>query len=281
MRPVHYITIVGAIALAAILYFAGNTVPPKKPGAEAPVAEGSHAPHAVKPASFDSILSAAKQHLPQHAADEVKAIENELTAIRDSSRMAVVFDTLARVWQEHKEIPIAAYYYMLAAKLENSEKKLTFAAQLFLDLARKAKSEDVQAWEGQMAIDGFNRALKINPDNDTTKVNLAECYIGTGETMQGVMMLREVTVKDPDNITANLILGQQGIVSGQFDRAIGRFERVVKKEPKNVEGLLGLAEAYKGKGDKQKAIDLLEQSKKVMNNPEFSKDIDQYINSFK
>lgn len=238
-------------------------------------------PHITKPASFDSILSAARTELPAHAEKEVETIENQLTAIRDSSRMAVLLDTLARVWQGHRQLPVAAYYHLLSAKLVNSEKKLTFAAQLFLDLARKAPSEAIQAWEGGMAIDGFSRALKINPENDSTKVSLAECYIGTGATMQGVLMLRDVTAKDPDNVSANLILGQQGIVSGQFDKAAARFEKVLAKEPKNIEALLGLAESYKGTGNKDKAIEQLTKAKQAMNNPEFSKDIDQYINSFK
>lgn len=280
MRPIHYITIVGAVLLLAALYFGGNTVPPKKEGAAAPNAASGEAPHQAKPASFDSILLAARKELPGHAQEEIKAIENKLSAISDSSRMAVVFDTLAKVWQSHKQLPVAAHYYMEAAKLDNSEKKLTFAAQLFLELARKSNSESAQAWCGQMAIDGFKRLLALNPENDTTKVLLAECYIGTGETMQGVMMLREVTEKNPDNIPANLILGQQGIVSGQFDKSIARFEKVLNKEPKNIEALLGLAEAYKSKGDKQKAIDLLGQAKQIMNNPDFSKDVDQYIKTF-
>jgi len=152
---------------------------------------------------------------------------------------------------------------------------------LFLDLARKSHNEAEQAWEGQMAIEGFKAALAINPNNDTTNLNLAECYIGTGQTMQGVVILRDLTIKNPDNAAANLLLGQQGIVSGQFDKAIARFEKVLKVEPKNVEAILGQAEAYKNKGNKAKAIELLEQSKKVMNNPAFSKDIDQYINTFK
>jgi hypothetical protein len=177
LRPIHFITIAVAIALTAILYFGGDTVPPKKDGAATPTATGGNTPHAVKPASFDSILSAARTQLPPHAAEEIKTIENKLSAIGDSSRMAVVFDTLARVWQDHRQAPVAAYYYMQAGKLENSEKKLTFAAQLFLDLARKASSESAQAWCGQMAIDGFSRALALNPENDTTKVYLAECYI--------------------------------------------------------------------------------------------------------
>jgi len=219
--------------------------------------------------------------LPPHAAEEIKTMEQRLAATRDSSRMAVVFDTLGRIWQDHGQIPLAAYYYLQSGKLENSEKKLTFAAQLFLELARKATSEGMQVWEGQLAIEGFSAAQKLNPANETTKVGLAECLIGTGETMQGVMLLREVTEKNPDNVPANLILGQQGIVSGQFDRAAARFEAVLRKEPENLEALLGLAEVYKNQGNKAKAIELLERSKKVMNNPEFSKDINEYIKSFR
>lgn len=266
--------------MAVALYFAGNTRPPKKEGETASMV-GDHMPHAAPPASFDSILLAARQELPEHAAEEIKTIENKLSAISDSSRMAVVFDTLGKLWLQHKQPQIAAFYFLQEGKLENSEKKLTFAAQLFLDLARKAQSESTQAWTGQMAIEGFDRALKLNPGNDTTKVNLAECYIGTGETMQGVMLLRDVTEKNPDNIPANLILGQQGIVSGQFDKAIGRFEKVLKAEPENLEALLGMAEAHKNRGDKQTAITLLEKAKQIMNNPDFNKDVDDYIKTFK
>ena len=247
-----------------------------------PVAnETPSATHSMEPASFDSILSAARASLPSHADEEIKVLENKVTATRDSSRMAVLFDTLGRLWQGHNQPPVAAYYYLQSGKLDNSEKKLTFAAQLFLGLARQAHSEAMQAWAGSMAVDGFSRALEINPNNDTTKVGLAECYIGLGETMQGVLLLREVTTSNPENIPANLILGQQGIVSGQLDKAMGRFEKVLKAEPDNVEALLGLAEVYKSKGNKEKAIELLERTKKIMNNPEFSKDIDKYINSFK
>lgn len=242
---------------------------------------GSNQPHATKPASLDSMLMAARQQLPEHATAEIAAIENQIAAISDSSQMAVLFDTLAATWRLHKQMPAAAYYYLTSGKLENSEKKLTFAAQLFLELAKRANSASVQQWEVDNAKDGFNRILRINPENDTAKFGLAECYIGGGETMQGVLLLREITTKNPNHVPANLILGQQGIVSGQFDKAIGRFEKVLAVEPDNVEAMLGLSEVYKNTGAKEKAITLLQQAKKTMNNPEFSKDIDAYIKTIK
>ena len=72
------------------------------------------------------------------------------------------------------------------------------------------------------------------------------------------------------------------IQSGQFDKAVGRFETILKLEPDNKEALYYLATAYEGKGDKKKAIELLEKLKQqVTDNKEFSKEIEQHINSLK
>lgn len=281
MRKGQYIAIIAAIGLLAALFFWGNTTPPPKemkPGAQA---AGAPPTQAVPVASTDSVLEAARSALAGHALQEIQAIEKQMAATSDSLQMAPLFSQIGDIWKEHKQPAAAAWYYSKAAKLENSEKKLTFAARLFLELARKEHSQPVQMWEAGEAISSFSKVLEINPANDSAKILLAECYFGTGEAMKGVVLLKEITAKDPDHTGANLMLGQQGLVSGQFDKAKARFETVLKREPKNTEALIGLAEAYKGLGDKGKAIELFEQCKKIMNNPEFSKDIDNYIKSFK
>ncbi|MCD6012356.1 MAG: hypothetical protein K0Q79_2218 [Flavipsychrobacter sp.] len=242
----------------------------------------SQGPNTMRPASFDSILAASKAELPQAAADSVKMIESELTAIRDSSRMAVVFERLSKVWERQKKYHVAAFYNAKGAKLENSEKKLTFAGQFYLQLMENEPSPSVQMWDAGEAISCLEQSLKINPNNEEAKLALATVYVeGTSETMKGVQMLLAITREKPDDIPANLLLGRMSIQSGQFDKAIGRFETVLKKEPENKEALYFLAQAYEGKGDKKKAIELLEKCKQVVNNPEFSKDIDQHINSLK
>lgn len=282
MRAVHYITIVAALGLIALLYWGGNTIPPKKQTvAEQPasVPEGEAHIHA---ASFDSILAAARQELPEHAAAEINTIEKKIEAMHDSPGMASSFDTLAKLWQEHKQLPVAAFYHGQKAKLDNSEKNLNFAARFFLNLMQNTSSASVRMWEAQQAVELFERSMTVNPGNDTTKLALAASYIeGTGETMRGVQILLGITRERPDNIPANLMLGRLSIQSGQYEKALGRFETVLKQEPENTEALYFLAEAYKGMGNKEKAIELFEKCKKLVNNPQFSKDIDEYINSFK
>lgn len=287
MRPVHYITIIAAVGLIAALYFGANT----KSAKTGPKDEHRHAandmpaggpPGLPAAAEFDSILAAAHQQLPEHASGEVTTVEQRIKSVTDSASMAPMFGELAKLWQAHKQQPVAAFYFAKKAKLENSEKNLNFAGQFFLSLMHEAGSPSMQVWEAQQAASCFQRSLEINPDNDTVKMALASSYIeGTGETMQGVQLLLGITREKPNNIQANLMLGRLSIQSGQFDKALGRFETILKQEPENTEALYFLAEAYKGKGNKEKAIELFEKCKKVVNNPQFSKDIDEYINSFK
>jgi tetratricopeptide (TPR) repeat protein len=283
----HYITIAVAIALIALLYWGGNTIPPlKKPAAEMqrPNSGGAvtQGPNTMKAASFDSILAESRKQLPKTAADSVKNIENELTAMRDSSHMAAIFMRLSGVWQRNHQVHAATYYRAKAAKLENSEKNLTFAGQIFLQLMEEEQSSSMHAWDAGQAISCLEQSFKIDSNNEETKLALATGYReGGGEPMRGVQILLAITREKPDDIPANMLLGRMSIQSGQFEKAIGRFETVLRQEPENKEALYFLAQAWEGKGDKKKAIELLEKCKKVVNDPGFSKEIDQHINSLK
>jgi tetratricopeptide (TPR) repeat protein len=239
-------------------------------------------PERPKPASFDSIITSSRKLLSKAAADSVTNIEKELSAMHDSSRMAAVFNKLSKVWEHSNQLPVKAYYAAKAAKLENSEKNLTFAGQFFLQLMENESTPSVQVWEAEEAVSCLEQSLKINPDNEETKLALATGYIeGTGEPMKGVQILLAIVNEKPNDIPANMLLGRMSIQSGQFDKAVGRFETVIKQEPENKEALYFLAQAYGGKGDKKKAIELLEKCKRLVNDPGFSNEIDQQINSLK
>lgn len=233
-------------------------------------------------ANADTIVATAKGKLPQAAADSITAIEKQLTAIRDSSGMAVLFLQVAGILERQEQLPAAAWYRAKWAKLENSEKSLTFAGQLFLQLMEHEHSPSMQLWEAREAIACLEQSQQLNPNNEDTKLALASAYIqGAGEPMKGVQILLAITREKPNDIPANMLLGRMSIQSGQFDKAIVRFETVLKLEPENKEAVYFLAQAYEGKGDKPKAIELLERCKKIVNNPAFSRDIDEHINSLK
>ncbi len=282
MRTVHYLTLAVSIGCIALLYLGGKTIPPAKKDSNPDISGGIVSTHVHVSISFDSLLQSARQAVTVHALEQIATVEKEIASAADSPAMVPAFTRIARIWQEHKQFPVAAYYYAKAAKLENSEKSLNFAGQFFLQLVQHTHSHDMQVWVAQQAIDCFRQSLLVNPDNDTTKLALAAGYIeGTHETMEGVQVLLGITREKPAHIPANLMLGRLAVQSGQYDKAIERFETILSQEPGNTEALYFMAEAYKGKGNKDKAIELFEACKKLVNKPEFTRDIDQYINSFK
>lgn len=286
MRIAHYIAIGSAIALTGILYWAVPTTPPpgaaKAAGGGAHQDEGAQAPMAqVAPASIDSIITASKAGLPAHAAEELTLIESKMAGLQDSSAMAPLFEQASGIWREHKQPAMYAWTSGKAAHLAHSEKKLTFAGQFYLELMHDAATPSMQAWAAQGAVNSLNEALALNPDNDTTKLALATAYIeGTSAPMSGVSILREMVAKNPNHIPANLLLGRLSIQSGQWDKAVARLEHVLELEPQNREGMYFLGEAYKGKGDKEKAKQTFRKLEKIVNSPDFTKDIENYINSF-
>jgi cytochrome c-type biogenesis protein CcmH/NrfG len=164
--------------------------------------------------------------------------------------------------------------------LENSEKSLTFAAQLFLDNLRGVEDPSEKSWMADQAKLLFDKSLKLNPNNDSARIGLGSCYIfGSSaedkqEVMQGIQQILEVARRDPDNMYAQQMLGIGGLISGQTDKAIERLSTVVTRQPSNLEAILTLAEAYERKGDKINAKKWYEASKRFIRNPEVLKEID-------
>jgi tetratricopeptide (TPR) repeat protein len=194
---------------------------------------------------------------------------------------------LADFWKDSsKAFEPYIFYTAQAAKLDNSEKNVTFAAQLFLEALRMEQNEAKLEWESAVAIDLFQRAIQLNPQNDDLKIGLGSCYIyGRGrsgdpqETMKGIQEILEVARKDSTNMKAQLMLGVGGLVSGQYDKAIVRFNKVIEKEPANLEAVAYLADAYAASGNKGEAIRWYTISKRLANNPHYSEEVDKRIKS--
>lgn len=283
MQKNQYILIGSALLLIVLLYFfgirKGNQTALKSEPAQQNVDAMTMNPSAqIKDLDFENYSNEAVLKLESNAQKAAESLTHK--AIKENT--APSYKDIAEFWEKEKELNMAAHFYKKAAFLENTEKSVTFAGNLFLAVMQKTEQPELRKWQALEGIECFNKALELNPDNADTKIALATCYTeGTGETMKGVTLLRDVTQKDSNNISANIILGKLAIQSGQLDKAIKRLELVLSLRPENTEAMYFLAEAYKGKGNKEKAISLLENCKKIVNNPSFTKEIDTYINSFK
>ncbi|MDP3667715.1 MAG: hypothetical protein Q8R50_13620 [Sediminibacterium sp.] len=281
MKKQQVLLISGALALMIGLYFLGKTTPPPK--ATQPNNAQQSTEHQT--IAFDDLLLKAKQKISPDQVQRLLKLENSVTRGNVKDQQIHVYHQLARFWADSAHLfEPYAFYTGEAAKLENSEKSLTFAARLFLDNLITESQPAMQNWLATNAKVLFEKALAINPVNDSSKIGLGACYLFgniSDNPMQGLLPIREIVQKDPGNVYAQMILGLGGKRSGQFDKAIERFLVVVQKQPDNIEAVFNLAECYESKGDKANAVKWYEVVKKLVKVPEAQIELDKRITELK
>lgn len=255
----------GFVVLVGLFFF-GRTVPDaaaEKP-ASAPGAETAKL-------DFPAMLAIAKQKITPAQLAYVTHLEHAVVRGDVQTQQIQAYKELAAFWGDTAKIFVPyAEYTALAAELENSEKSLTFAANLFFDDLQSVQEAPLRSWEADQAKDLFSKVLAIDPGNDSAKVSLGSCYIfgGSGspqETMQGILKIREVAQRDSNNTYAQYMLGMAGIVSGQTDRAIERFQTVLRHDPDNLDVQMRLADLYEEKGDRVAARNAYQDLKSTYN----------------
>jgi len=246
----------------------------------APVA-AMNAPSHADEVSIDSILQQAQPRLTPQQRTRLNSLEAGLQKAPAAEKLHLNHQ-LARYWHDSvRMFEPYAWYTAEAARLENSENSLTFAAHLFLTDLRTEENASLKHWKAHQAQDLFERALKLNPANDSSQVGLGATLL-FGEIaatpMEGIQKLRDVVQRDSNNVYAQMTLGQASLLSGQTDRAIERFKKVVLIQPKNLEAILSLAEAYERSGDTKNAVVWYQKSLPLSNMPGLREEIEKRIN---
>jgi tetratricopeptide (TPR) repeat protein len=272
------------IIIFIIFYFFGNTVAPLK---KSPIADAT----AVAGQSLDikTILDASKANLNPERLAYVNRLENSVVRGNVKDQQIEADRELAGFYRDSVQNSFLAYafYTSEAAKLENSEKSLTFAAQLFLNNLRGQDNPALKNWMANQSRDLFVRAEQLNPHNDSTKIGLGATYIfgsngqQPADVMKGIQEILEVTRRDSLNMYAQLMLGLGGIESGQYEKAIGRLLKVAQYDPGNLEALLSLGDAYEKTGNNASAKIWYTAAKKMTHNHELIDAINERLSSLK
>jgi tetratricopeptide (TPR) repeat protein len=234
--------------------------------------------------STDSLLYNAKAHLSPEQNTRINFLEHSISRGDVKDQQVHVYHQLARFWGDTvRSFPAFAFYTAEAARLENSEKSLTFAAHLLLDSLPNENDPKVKEWEAFQAKDLFERSLKLNPNNDSSKVGLGEVYLygGIAMPMQGISLIREVATREPNNIYAQVSLGRASLMSNQIDKAIEHFKNVVSLQPNNIEAIFRVAEIDEQMGNKKEAIEWYTKLLPLIERAEIRKDIETRIAELK
>ncbi len=278
MNRSQWITAAAAAILVFVLYFFGKTVPSKKTIASA---KRENSPGL----SIDSILAHYKKELRSDQIIRLNQLEQSVIRGDVHNQQLNVYHQLAHFWGDTgRRFEPYAWYEAEAARLENSEKSLTFAAHLFLENLRNEGNPALKSWKANQAKDLFERSLKLNPDNDSARIGLGATllYGGLGETpMEGIQQIMKVVARDSQNVYALMTLGHASLFSGQFQKAAERFEAVHRIRPADPDPILLTAESYEQLGEKTKAVEWYEKSLGLVNVPALREEIQNRIKQLK
>ena len=267
------------LLLVLVLFFFGRTSSPPK-------ALPSRIEQVFNVTQF---IDSAKKTLTPSKSIYLGSLENSVKRGDVHSQQSEAYTAIANFWKDSAHLfEPYAYYITEAAKLDNSEKSLTFAARLFLENLRGEQDKAKLNWMSNEAIALFEKALLLNPANVDLNIGLGSVYVfGRGRsgdpaaTMKGIQQLLSVARKDPGNMKAQLVLGVGGLMSGQYDKALERFKLIVDKDPDNVEAVAYLADTYAALGNKAEAIKYYKISKKLVNDPHYSTEVDERIKTIR
>jgi len=284
VKKPQWITIGTAVFLIAVIFIYGRRVPKKYNIPTPPTNNVGANTSANTEVNTDSILQISRRQLSQEQSTRLAMLENSISRGDVKDQKLKVYHQMAHFWGDSIGLfPPYAWYEAEAARLENSEKSLTFAAQLFLSSLQQDQQADAQLtkWKALQARDLFERSLKINPNNDSSKVGLGGCILFgniSDNPMEGLKMIMDVTKKDSTNIYAQMMLVQGALISGQFDKAITRLQSVNRMQPDNIEAILMLADLYERNNDKATAISWYKKSLPFIKKADLKEVIEKRIN---
>ena len=279
MRKPQLILILSGLLLFSVLYFFTPRFTAKEANAPSQSAEN-------QVVTTESILNTAKLALSESQKISLLSIENQLIKAKNAQDSLKSYKALTKFWADSAQ-KLAPYLYFSysAALLENSEKSLTFAAQLLVDnLLTPDAPPALLPWIAGNAKVLLEKALVINPKNDSAKINLGACYLFgnlSDNPMQGITKIKEVVDKDSTNAYGQFILALGGKKSGQYDKAIERFLTVINIQPNQIEAMIHLAECYELTDQKALAIEWYTKVRNSVNIPEAKEAISKRIQELK
>lgn len=264
-KPQAFVVIIALLLLGSLYFLA-----PRSSKDQKATANNSTENQSV---TNQSIIESAKTNLSAEQKISLLSIENQLTRSKNASDSLNYTIKLAKFWADSaNRLAPYLYYTYSAALLENSEKSLTFAAQQIINnLITPDAPPALQPWMAGNAKVLLEKALEMNPNNDSATINLGACYLFgniSDNPMQGILKVKQVVDKNPQNAYGQFILALGGKKSGQYDKAIERFLIVAQVDPSNLEAMVHLAECYELTNKKEEAIQWYTKVRDLVNIPD-------------
>ncbi|QQR96785.1 MAG: tetratricopeptide repeat protein [Sphingobacteriales bacterium] len=269
MQNKQWILLGVAIVLVGLLFFFGKTT--KKKSEEEAKASVSNV---IDFETYEQTIIKNNQ-LPD-------SLVTLINLAKQQEKDTQLIERIIHACKDAKQANLYAYYQYKQAQIKNTPAAYENAGYALMSAYKINRDSNISNNIITFALQSFKKVLDFEPDNVDAKIQMAEIYVQDGqEPMKGIEILKGIVEKNPENLVALTTLGRLSLQSGQYDKAKERLEKVLQLDPQNTEAIYFLAFTEAELGNKQKAIQLMELCKTLVNNPEFDKEIEQFINELK
>lgn len=219
----------------------------------------------------------AKQGILPVLVQEIEDLENQREKASTDDAKIAYLKSLSAKWDDiNKKSPLG-YIYEQLGQLDNQFEYWFNAGEAFREAYGSIQDETISSALKLKAIEAYNKAVEIDPENLDAKTGLGSALVsGSENPMAGIALLQEVVEKNPDHLEANKSLGLFSMQSRQFDKAITRFQKVLSIEP-DAESYFYIATSYENIGLKKEAVAAFQKSKELSSDPTLAQFIDRKI----
>lgn len=240
-----WIAIIIAGILFAVLYFTCETSPENVKAAEKSRAAN------FEITNIQNLLKEAQASLFPDVRAMIETYEFQLKNPTDQEEEIEILKKLSSIWYKQNAFAIAGHYAREIAEKTGTEEAwsicgTTFYAGIVSDVEEKEK-QYCQA----RAIEAFENALSINPQNVQHKINLALCFVEmppADNPMKGIQMLLSLNEKFPEEASVLIQLARLGMQTGQHEKAESRLLKVLSMDSENKKAVCMLREIYEKLG---------------------------------
>ena len=114
-----------------------------------------------------------------------------------------------------------------------------------------------QARDWQAALDVYQRAIKLHPENNELIVRLGTCCLELGQTEAAIAALAPAAEMSPDELPLQKTIAQAYMQASMWEKALPALERTLRLAPDDVTALKQAAQASSNAGDAQQSIEFL------------------------
>jgi len=242
--------VLGAIVLAALLYFGFSNKPPQQKKIEAQRKIQSQSTSAAV------LLKEAKENLSETQRNQILALEEQIAQVPNDTLRIELTKRLSGAWYDLGHPELAGIYAEQIAERESTAESWGIAGTTYSICLQRAEVKKITDFCSSKAVSAFESAISLEPEEVEHRLNLALIYTErppTDNPMKGILMLVDLNKKNPDNVPVLVNLGRLALQTGQIDKAVERLERAVQLEPSSKRATCLLSDVYLQKGDQAKA----------------------------